>query len=282
MAVIDPTRVFELNGKQYLRWDALIPYEWEPGSNVFIAVSPPGMGIAEIPALVKGDRGFTPTLQSEIELTELAHNDSTPASATFEVVSPGTSSTPAVYKLLLSLHGGEPGVSGTFDILDADDFAGTPVAKKMLVVNDAANGVTVATQKTGDMKWPTITSAAPGSSGTVTLATIPIASNAYDFAWRPHVSAGCRIIGSGSDLRVDLVARLNGIGGTVIGRDYGVDGDSDKLTLINGCDAGASVSANKVSANAAATIYINVEQQTGVDTYQTDAERISVTIVPVA
>ncbi len=282
MAVIDPTRVFELNGKKYLRWDALIPYEWEPGSNVFVAVSPPGMGIAEIPALVRGERGFTPTIQSDVVLNELDYNDPTVASATFDVVSPGTSTTPPVLKLNLSLHSGTPGVSGTFNILEAEDFAGVLVAKKMLVVNDSANGVTLATQKVGDMKWPAaITSAPPGSSGTVNLAQIAVSSNTYDFAVRPHIEAGCQVVADGPDCKVDIVARLNGIGGTVIGRGYGIAGESDRLVLINGCDAGASVSANKIAANTAFTVYINAEQQSGSDTFETNSERISVTLVAV-
>ena len=106
-----------IGGKEYLVIDTeqfRVPLDWDASSNMFIAVASPTGGLGSFPALVKGDTGDPPTLDS-IDFTALEADDPTPDSATWDEISPG------VYKLVLILHKGPQGIPGD-TILTPSDF----------------------------------------------------------------------------------------------------------------------------------------------------------------
>src|ERR1700758_196964 len=80
-----------------------IPLDWDPSSNMFIAVGAPTGGVGNFPALVKGDPGPAITLDSVINLTVLDYTDPTPNSATLTLLG-GTD-----YQVNLTIHAGQPG-----------------------------------------------------------------------------------------------------------------------------------------------------------------------------
>src|ERR1700747_2498658 len=125
-----------------------VPLEWDPSSNMFIAVAAPSGGLGNFPALVKGDPGDAAQIDSVINFTALDYSDSTPDSASFTTLSPG------LYQLNLALHKGSPGSSGTTTIMSATDLVGTPTAGNIVVVNSSANGFVYATPKVGDLYRP--------------------------------------------------------------------------------------------------------------------------------
>jgi len=80
----------------------LIPIDPSTGVAQLMLRPQGGMGVG-IPAIADGDPGDTPVISTDINLTELAYTDVTPASASFTEISPNT------YQLNLSLHRGAPG-----------------------------------------------------------------------------------------------------------------------------------------------------------------------------
>lgn len=264
------SEVVTVDGEEYYQWKAVlrVPKNWTPESGVFIAVAPPG-GIANIPAAIKGDNGFTPSFRN-IVYTELAYGDPTEASAEWTLVTPATDVAGPVYDLVLSLHAGEPGDDGTLTILTAEDYDDTgQTAGYVLALNATNDGVVSVAWKVGNMYWPTaFTSVSNGTAGN-TLGSITIPSQQFD--WRPRCH-GCALIHyDGADTQVDLLARVaNATTGDIVARSYGPPGSAGdaSLTLAAAPPAAASSSYGKVTAGGSATIYFRAEQQgSGTDTF---------------
>ena len=275
-------RTIIIDGRKWLEIDMAkfrMPLDWTPESGMYLLVAPPAGGIGGFSALAKGDPGFSPS----IELTsflELAADDPTPASAALTLIAPATDVSGPVYGLDLAVHSGTAGEDGDA-ILDPDDY-GTPVVGDMLVVASGGSSFELQAQKVGDMEWPaSVTSVPGGTTAGYTMAQVAVP--AYPFAWRPDVEGCATVAGSASDLRVDLVARLDADDGPVVGRCYGVAGQNDRLILISGPDSGAADSVNKVNAGDAAVIYFRTEKQSGTATYSAlnNYARFSVKVVPV-
>lgn len=244
-----------------------IPKNWDPTSNMFIAIGVPDGGVGFFEAIAQGDDGATPNLDSVINFTPLAPGDPTADFASF------TETSPNLYRLNLGLHTGQDGTPGTA-VLDPDSF-GTPVYKKIITVNATADGFEYQSQKVGDWYWPgTILNTPSGQPG-FTLCSIGIP--AQDFDWRPTVTGQCVFTGTGSDLRVDLIARLgpSETGGNIVGRGIGSPELSatthihPTTALIAGPPFGSADSYDRVSQGIAATIYLRAERQTGTETFTT-------------
>lgn len=257
-----------IDGKPYLVIDVAkfrIPLDWDPSSNMFIAVSAPDGGLGGFPALVRGDDGATPDIDTTINFTALAWNDATPDSASWTELSAN------LYRLNLSLHTGEPGDSGSYNLIDADDIAGTPVLGKMLVVNAAGDGFEYITPKVGGEYWPAGFANTPSGQPSYTLGTVSIP--AQDFDWRPDCSGWCVITGTGADVRVDLVARLNiESAGNILARGRGRIGqniDGVPTILSSGPPAGSADDYTRVLAGQPAIIYFRAERTTGAQTFTT-------------
>ena len=255
----------------------LIPIDPSTGVAQMMLRPQGGMGVG-IPAIATGDPGDTPVISDVINLTELDYDDITAASASFTEISPNT------YQLNLSLHKGAPGDAGSnATVLDADDVSGTPTYKDILTVNSTADGVEFTTQKVGDRYIPATISSVAAGNPTATLCTVTVP--AQDFDWRPRVHGHCLVTGTGADVQVDLVARLdNAASGNVIGRGISRAGQTPPpIILTPGPPAGSVDGYDKVLAGNAATIYLRAERQTGTDTFTTSASTtlFSVEVNPV-
>lgn len=259
-----------IGGVNYLVVDVAkfrIPLDFDPSSNMFIAVSSPDGGYGNIPALLKGDTGPPPIFDSAIDLTVLDFDDPTENSASLTLVGTNT------YRANLIIHRGPPGLDGV-TTLDPNDF-GTPVPQYILVVNPGADGFIYQPQKVGDRVIPATISSVPAGNPTYTKAAVSIGAQPFD--WRPEVAGQAIITGTGSNVSVDLIARLNSAtSGNIVGRSFGVSGQAARnQVLVPGPPAGSADSYDKVSAGNAAVIYFRAERQTGTDTFTTTASTSS-------
>jgi hypothetical protein len=244
-----------------------IPLDWDPSSNMFIAVAAPDGGLGNFPALVQGDDGETPDLDTTINLTALAWDDPTPNSASWTKLAAN------LYRLNLALHTGAPGDSGSYKLLDADDLVGTPTVGKMIIVNPSADGFEYVTPKVGDAYWPASIANTPSGNPAYTLT--PVSIPAQDFDWRPDPEGWCVITGTGDDVRVDLVARLNDqAAGNIVGRGRGRIGQNAEgfaTVLTSGPPAGSGDGYNRVPRGVPAVVYLRAERVTGANTFTTTA-----------
>lgn len=270
-----------INGKDYLVVDSAlfrIPLDWDPNSNMFIAVAAPTGGLGNMPALVQGDPGVTPTIDTTINLTALEYDDATADSAEWTEISPDT------YQLSLSLHKGAPGDLGYFGLQDADDITTGTLAAGQIIVGTSASTFGYQSPKVGDRYVPASVANCPSGQTAYTLATVGVP--AQPWAWRPIIEGTCIITGTGADVRADLIARLDGTSGNEIGRGFGsigVNAASIATTMAAGPPPASADGYDKVAASTAATIYFRIERQTGGDTFTTSSttSRFAVRVQPV-
>lgn len=255
----------------------LIPIDPSTGVAQLLLRPQGGMGVA-IPPIADGDTGPAPTISTTINLTELAWDDPTAASASWTETSPDT------YELNLELHAGEPGDAGTnATLMDASDLTGTPAYKDVITVNSTTDGFEYTTPKVGDRYIPATISSIGAGNATATLCTIAVP--AQDFDWRPRVYGYSVITGTGSNVQVDLMARLNTeTTGNIIARGVASAGvGPETCFLVPGPAAGSAATYDKVDAGNAATIYVRAERQTGSDTFTTSdtTSMFSVEVLPI-
>lgn len=270
-----------IDGKEYLVIDVAkfrIPMDWDPSSSMFIAVAAPDGGLGSFPGLVQGDPGPAPVIDTAINFTALASGDPTPDSASWTAVGVNT------YRLNLALHQGPQGDTSSFNLVDADDLTGTSVAGKVIAVK-TGGGFEYATQKAGDEYWPALINNTPTGNSAYTLCQVSIPAQPY--AYRPQVSGWCVVTGTGADVQVDLIARLNDqAAGKILGRGRGKIGqntDGSPTVLVSGPPSGSPADYNQVAAGAAATIFFRAERQSGSNTFSTvgSASQFSVRVCPV-
>ncbi|SBS73767.1 putative Gp20 [uncultured Mycobacterium sp.] len=246
-------------------------YPFDPNSPLMLLWAPPGgIGEANLPFILKGDNGFSPTIASA-ERTLLEPGDPTADSYSMVELSPATDDHGQIVKLVAVEHKGAKGDDGVM-VLDPDDY-GTKVAGRLLGLKSDLTGFEYTPPTIVGSHWPaTAPTAAPsGTTGAFDTTSIVIPANTYPFPTRVEVSAGTTVTASGTgDVKVDLVARLNATGGPILGYCNGIGGLTDRLALIDGPDPGTDPADVTIAANAAATIYIRTERQAGgVDNYQT-------------
>lgn len=234
---------------------------------MFIAVAAPTGGLGNFPALVQGDDGDTPNIDTAINYQALQWDDPTPNYASWTELSPN------VYQLNLGLHEGEPGPPGTLTILDAGDLDGTPLAKDILIVNPSASGFIYQAQKVGDRFYPsTINNTATGNPSS-TLCQVLIPPQRFD--WRPSVEGACVITGTGTDVIVDLFVRLNSeTGGNIVGYAFGQSGMTPPTHVLSSGWPGTTVvtdSYDRIAAGNGATIFLRAERRSGANTFTTSA-----------
>lgn len=259
-----------IDGKPYLVIDVAkfrIPLDWDPSSNMFFAVAAPEGGLGNFPALVRGDDGATPDIDTLINFEAMDWDNPTPDYASWSEVSAN------LYRLNLGLHTGRPGDSGVYDLKDADDIAGTIAAGKMLIVNSAADGFEYITPKVGGEYWPASFNNTPSGQPQYTLGVVSIP--AQDFDWRPDCTGWCVVTGTGADVRVDLVARINiESAGNICARGRGRIGqniDGVPTVLVSGPPAGSAPDYTLIPAGSPAIIYFRAERTTGGQTFTTTA-----------
>ena len=260
-----------INGREFLVIDVAqfrIPLDWDPSSNMFFAVAAPDGGLGGFQALVQGDDGVTPDIETVINFTPLAWDDPTPDSASWTETSEG------VYRLNLQLHKGSPGDPGAFNLDDAENLPGTPTAGRVIAVNEDGDGFEYVSQKVGDQYWPAVINNTPSGNPSYTLCSVAIPAQPFD--WRPDVSGWCIIQGVGADLRCDLIARLNNAtAGNIVGRGRYAEAfdlaPNNPCVLSSGPPAGSALDYNKVNAGDGAIIYLRAERQSGSNTFTTSA-----------
>lgn len=239
-------------------------------SGMFLAVAAPLGGVASLgTVLAKGDDGFVPSLELS-SFVELDADDPTPASASLNLIAEGTDVSAPVYGLNLVLHRGAQGESGTAT-WDPGDLSEDPQLGWIPAVAAGLGTFELVPQKTSAMYWPaTVTAVPPGTTAGFTMTIVPIDAEPFDRYAFPSGTVQVAAA-SGTNLRVDLVARLDADDGPVVGRDYGRAGASDKLTLIGFPDAGATSTATLIPANTSANIYFCTEKQSGSSAYSSVA-----------
>lgn len=275
------------NDEQYYIWqgEVRIPRTFDPTSKAaVIMLGPPG-GVAQIPALVKGDPGKVALIDPTIALTALEYDDPTADSAEWTTIVAGSDEVSPVYRLNLSLHKGAPGTAVAPVILDASDLSGTATDGYILAKTVGSETVQFVAQRVGDQYWPASISNTSGTDGqNRTLASITIP--AQPFNYRLRVFGQCMISGT-ANTRVDVLARLNNAtSGDVIARSYGQAGATPPPNiLVSGVPAGSASTVGRVLAGATAVVYLRAEQQASTtDAYTTSASTTSfmVEVAPVA
>jgi hypothetical protein len=219
----------------------------------------PTGGYANLPFLLQGLPGATPTFAPAINLTVLDYTDPTPNSASLTPLGGN------VYQAALTIHKGAPGTPGSTTITMS--AYGTPVAGKALVVDPTATTFVYQSQMVGDRFIPAVVLAAPAGNPTFTIATVSI--GAQNFAWRPQCAGQTVITGTGPNVRANLVARLasnNNIVGTGFG-PIGVNTVGQATVLSAGPPAGSLPTYDQVPASTPAVVNFNIERQSGTDTF---------------
>lgn len=251
---------------QYWRFEGIILMPVDPSTGVAQLLLRPegGMGVG-IPAIVQGDDGVPPTILEEINFTPLPDGDPNPDSASWTQLAPN------VYQLNLSLHGGEKGDDGSTSI-DVDSVAGAPAAGKLPALNGDADGFEYVSQKVMDRRYPASINNTVSGTANSTLTVFSVLPGTYDFDWRPRVGGFTVVTGAGSNVRVDLVARLNGeTGGNIVGSCVGI-ASTERLHLEGAPPSGSPDSWDRVPAGEGATIFVRTERRSGSDYYTTSAD----------
>lgn len=259
--------IVSVGGVDYYQFEGeiLLPVLPDPtGESAQIILRPEGGIGVGVPAIEQGEDGVPPELDSNINVTELAWDDPTAPTGTWTLLDPGP---PPQYAMNLSLHKGPPGEDGD-TVVDPTDF-GTPVYKKILVVNADGTNFEYWSQRVGDRWIPaSITSASSGNAG-FTLCTVGIPAQGFD--WRPEVFGQCIVTGTGGDVRADFVARLNNeTAGNIVGRGLGMPGINPPPHILTSVPPpGANDAYDRVAEGAAAVVFFRIERQTGSETFTT-------------
>jgi len=238
------------------------------GSGAAIIMMRPEGGIGSgFSAVEQGDPGVHAELDTTINFTALEPGDPTPDSASFTTITPPTTSTPGVWRLNLALHKGEQGADGD-TVLDPNDFD-SPVAGQILQVNSDVSAFELVAQRVPEVFYPGVVNNTASGNPNSTLAQINIPARPY--ARRVQGFGHTVVVGEAADVRVDLIARLNGeTGGNIVGRCPGI-AQTERLQLSPGRAAGLADTYDQIAANAAAVLYIRTERQAGTTTYTTSA-----------
>jgi hypothetical protein len=264
-----PWPTVEFNGALYRQSEGtfLVPVDGSNGAAIILLKENGGVGVG-FSAVEQGPPGVHAELDETINVTELEWNDPTTPSWSWTTLIPPTTSTPGLYRLNAQTRKGEKGDDGE-TVWDPTDLSGSPVAGQIPVVNGAANGFELVAQKFPEVFYPgAINNVA---SGNVNYTQAQINIPARPFARRVQALGHTVIVGEAADVRVDLVARLNGeTGGNIVGRCPGI-AQTERLQLSPGRGPGLADTYDQIAANAAAVLYIRTERQAGTSTYTASA-----------
>ncbi|MEW2483564.1 hypothetical protein AB0876_28660 [Mycobacterium sp. NPDC049093] len=274
-----PTKV--VDGEEYWLVPCLVPKESDPERGAYIFFAKPLDGTSGIAGLVQGDPGPWTEFLEEVPVTELANNDPTPMGAGITVTQPGGPGTPQRVQLSLALRTGKDGNDGDAT-WDPTDLNPTPVSGTVPAVNSAGDGFDLVPQKASRSHWAgSLNNAPAGTTATYQLGVISIAAGIYQAPIRLRPNAGATVIGSSSDLKVDIVARLGAADGPIIGYGHGVSGvQTQRTSIVSGPPAGTAASNADyfVAAGAAATIYLMAEKKSGAATFSTTEPWFSIDV----
>ncbi|MCV7255351.1 hypothetical protein H7J86_24615 [Mycobacterium hackensackense] len=246
--------------------DFLIPVDPSTGAAVIMLREDGGVGDG-FSAIEKGDPGSPAELVNPVVWNEKAWDDPSPLTASFITVRPPTATESGQYQLVADTRAGKPGDDGN-TILDPADFGGgTP--GQTLVINTDGDGFELTAVKIPEAFFPGSVRNTPSGNVSYTIGQIAIPARPY--ARRVIAHGGTVVTGEGADVRVDLIARLNGeTGGNIIGRCPGI-AQTERLTLWSGKAAGLADDYDQLPANAEGTVWIRLERQAGTTTFTSTA-----------
>ena len=236
-------------------------------SNLFLAAAAPqgglARGLSNIPALLKGPPGYSPTL-TKGSVAQLSYDDPTDMFFDIQPIAEATDVSGPVYEVNVALKQGPPGEDGAA-VLNPADY-GTPVYGQQLTVAAGGEGLELTYPQVIGAHLPTSISSAPdGSTAEYTMAVFDIPAGYYNRDWKPMVHGNAITIASSTDCRVDLIVRKDDeTGGHIIGRGIGVPGVTVwQPNIYSGVESGTNV----ITAGAAATIYVRTKRMSGSATY---------------
>ncbi|MDV7194601.1 hypothetical protein [Mycolicibacterium fortuitum] len=257
----------QFNGVEYYQAEGvnLIPVD---GTGTAIVMLKEDGGITSgVTAVAQGDPGVHAEIDTTINFVALEPGDATPDSASFTTLVPPTTDTPGVWRLNLALHKGAPGDPGD-TVLDPGDF-GTAVAGQILQVKSDLSAFELVAQRIPEVFYPGVVNNVASGNANFTMAQINIPARPY--ARRVQGVGHAVVTGEAADVRVDLIARLNGeTGGNIVGRCPGI-AQTERLQLSPGRGAGLADAYDQIAPGAAAVLYIRTERQAGTSTYTASA-----------
>lgn len=234
------------------------PAGTDTASGAGIVVFGPGGGKASFPAVEPGPPG--PATQYALSMVQVAYG--APLPPVNPVVTPtqwDANGIPTALNVVFYVNSGPPGASGTTTILTATDLEGTGQAGYVIGFDPNQNLAQWQPQLVGG--WYFAEGIIATASNTVSQKSIgqiqiPPRPSAY---W-PIVKAQAEVVGA-SDVRVNLVARINSNSGQICALGYGQPGAAPPIVHTEPYQLGPG-SPNIVPANTSATILLYAENQT--------------------
>lgn len=264
--------IVTFNGAQYYQAEGTTLVPVDPSTGVAVILLKENGGVSDgFSAIEQGPPGVHAELDGTVNVTELEPGDPTAASGTFTTLTPPVGTTPGLYRLNLSIHKGAKGDDGA-SVWDPTDLDPTPTVGYIPAVNSALDSFDLVAQKIPEVFYPgTINNVASGNAN-FTMAQINIPSRPW--ARRVRAVGFTVITGEGDDVRVNLLARLNGeSGGNIVGRCIGIT-RTERLTMSPGKPIESGTVADtydQIAAGDTAILYIRTERQAGTTTYTASA-----------
>lgn len=224
-----------------------------------------------VSAIAQGPPGVHAELENAIAFTPLEPGDPTPDSAFFEPIAPPTESTPGRWKLHWAMHKPDKGDDGTM-VWNPLDLSATPKAGWIPAVKSNLTGFELVPQRIPEVFYPGTINNIGSGNAKATHAVIDVPAR----PWPRRIRAqGLTVVtGESADVRVNLLARLNGEDdGNIVGRCIGI-AQVDRLAFSPGKPIQAGTGADgydTIPANASATVHIRCERQAGASTFTATA-----------
>jgi hypothetical protein len=270
----------QFNGEDHYQGQGTVLVPISGSGVAVIMMRRDGGVIGGMPAIEKGEPGLPAELSEIVNHSSLAYDDPTAESASITTLTPPTSSSPGVYRLNLATRRGAPGDDGVMQ-WDPADLAESPVAGQIPAVNSTADGFDLVPDRIPEVFFPASINNVGTGNPSFTQAVVAIPARPWVRRIRP---VGFTVVtGESADVRVDLVARLNGeLAGNIIGRCPGV-GQVDRLVLIPGKTPANDANFDTIAAGATATVHFRTERTAGSVTYTAPAvsSQYSVEVLPV-
>jgi hypothetical protein len=265
------------NGVDGWLWQGafFIPKDVDPTTGTaVIFLAPPG-GRGSIPGPAAG-AGGAPSPPRNVTVNQVAPGGTIPQPVV-TIIDPGGPGQPCVWDLTFWVYSGAAGPPVTVALLAAVDLTGHTTAQSgdYLVYEPGGSGVlpymTFEPALNGGKFWPSVINSTTSANGPQrTLAQISIASRRFDTVAK--VSGGALVVGTGPNVQVNLVARLNSPTGIDIGLGVGLAGQNPPpISLWDGPPPGSPSNHGLIPAGTAATIFLQAEQQSGTDSFSTSA-----------
>jgi hypothetical protein len=234
------------------------PAGTDTASGAGIVVFGPGGGRAAFPAVQPGPPG--PATQYAFTMVQVAYG--TPLPPINPAVVPtqwDANNIPTALNVTFYVNAGAPGAPGGTMILTATDLTGSPAAGMMIGYDSDEN--TAQWQKLPLGEWNYAEGILANPSTTVQQKSIGtgIKYGPYTVDTWPYVDAQIEVVGA-PDVRVNLVARINGPSGEICSLGVGQPGAAPPLLHSHAYGLGPG-SANIIPAGQTATIFLYAEAQ---------------------